>query len=307
MSGPVRANRAGSLIRPNGGNFQAESQGGGTKRSWDIVPKGSTADSGGSWVIAPKPKWTGVGPVGNKSPGQGSAPSSMAFPEPTNNGPKRTSSTATHVRAPEANPPSSTRVRAPSAPDPAPAATPNPTPGPQNPGGPSAAPGQGGATLGDWVNAAGAIVDMANSVMGNGNMGYGNMGYGDTGYGDTGGSYTYPASNAVYEDSCPSNVTGAVVSEVPANPSPIAQLHIGIVNPAENGVALQFLLDGQLQTLEAGTRVDFTAVRPVEIKFDRGEQFGRGRYKLTEYLYTFRPSDHGWELYRSQYVTPTQQ
>lgn len=301
MSGPDRANRVGSLIRPNGGNWQVVPKIGGAKRSWDIVPKGVAADSGGSWVVAPK--WTGVGPVGNKSPGQGSAPPSMAFPEPNHNGPQRTSPSSTRARAPEANPPSSTCVRAPSAPDPTPGTTPNP--GPQNPGG-SAAPG--GPSLGDWVAAAGAIVDMANSVTGNGNMGYGNVGYGDTGYGemgygDAGGSYAYdPTCTTVYEGSYPSNMVGSVVSDVPANPSPVTPMNIAIVNPTANGVALQFLLDGQLQTLEAGTRLDFTVARPVEIKFDRGEQFGRGRYQLTGYLYTFRPSDRGWELYRSQYV-----
>jgi hypothetical protein len=168
--------------------------------------------------------------------------------------------------------------------------------------------------LGDWVNAAGAIVDMANSVMGNGNMGYGDGGYGDMDYGDGGyggagasyGDYC-PANSAAYEDSYAGYPTGSLVSDVPTNPSPAARMNIAIVNPTENGVALQFLLDGQLQTLEAGTRVDFTAVRPVEIKFDRGEQFGRGRYQLTGYLYKFRPTDHGWELYRAPYVAPTQQ
>lgn len=287
ITGFGSANRAGSVPRPARLNWQFAPKNAGKKRSWEIVQKGSAADIGG-----------------NKSPGQGSAPPSMAFLEPKDNGPKRTSSSSTHVRAPEANPPSSAWVQAPSAPDKAPGTTPGQTPGPQNPG----APGPSGATLGDWVNAAGAIVDMANSMTGNGNMGYGDTGYGDTGYGDAGGSYTDdPVCTDVYEDGYPGNATGYVVSDVPANPSPAARMNIAIVNPTANGVALQFLLDGQPQTLEAGTRVDFTAVRPVEIKFDRGEQFGRGRYQLTEYLYTFRPSDRGWELYRAKYVAPTQQ
>jgi hypothetical protein len=122
------------------------------------------------------------------------------------------------------------------------------------------------------------------------------MGYGDMGYGDAEGSYTYdPECTDVYEDGYPGNATGYVVSDVPANPSPAARMNIAIVNPTANGVALQFLLDGQLQTLEAGTRVDFTAVRPVEIKFDRGEQFGR-TVSADQYLYTFRRPTTGRTL-----------
>ncbi len=248
ITGFGSANRAGAVARPIRGNWQFAPKNAGKKRSWEIVQKGSAADIGG-----------------NKSPGQGSAPPSMAFPEPNGNGPKRTPPSTTHVRAPEANPPSSAWVQAPSAPDKAPGTTPGQTPGPQNPAGSSGAPGPDGANLGDWVNAAGAIVNMATGMMGNGNMGNGNMGYGDAGYGDAQerSSYTYdPECTDVYEDGYPGNATGYVVSDVPANPSPAARMNIAIVNPTANGVALQFLLDGQPQTLEAGTRVDFTAVRP---------------------------------------------
>ena len=291
ITGFGSANRAGAVQRPARLNRSFAPKSVGKKRSWEIVQKGSAADIGG-----------------NKSPGQGSAPSSMAFPEPSGTGPKRTPSNSTRVRAPEANPSSSTRVRAPSAPDPAPGTTPGTTPGSPIPSDSPGAPGPSGASLGEWLTAAGAIADMASGMMGQGNAGYGDAGYGDAGYGDAGGSYTNdPEYTDVYENSDPDNATGAVVCEVPANPSPAARINIAVVNPTANGVTLQFLLDGQPHTLEAGTRIDFTVTRPIEIKFDRGEQFGRGRYKLTEYLYTFRPTDHGWEIYRAPYVAPTQQ
>lgn len=200
------------------------------------------------------------------------------------------------VRAPEANPPSSIHIRAPEAPNVAPGLKPNPAPGPQNS---NQKPVKPQPTVDDWVAAAGAIVGMASSMMDRGNAGYGHPSYDDTDYG--------AAGNASPETDAYPPLADAAAGEVPTNPPPAARMRIAIVNPEDNEVALHFLLDGQPQTLEAGMRIDYTVTRPVLIKFSRGAQFGVGRYRLDEHLYKFRPTDHGWELYRSPYVAATQQ
>jgi hypothetical protein len=304
LSAPGRTNRASTWIRPNRGTWQVVPQSGGTQRSWEVVPKGVASENGGSWVVVPK--GSDAATSGTKSPGFGKTPPTKGFPEPNTNAPQNTSPSSLRVRAPEANPPSTTRVRAPEAPHVAPGAAPNPGPGSQNPTGTSGPPSP---TLGDWVAAAGAIAGMASGMMSYGDAGYADACYEEANYGGTGSSYEDDgaASTASYEADAYTYPVDAAAGDVPSNPLPAARMHVAIVNPTENEVALQFLLDGQPQTLEAGMRIDFTVTRPVLVKFDRGEPFGVGRYRLDQNLYTFRPTDHGWELYRSPYVAPAQQ
>ena len=305
LSAPGRAIRSGESIRPNRGSWQAVRQNSAKKRSWEIVPQGAASESGGTWVIVPK--GSDAATSGTKSPGFGKTPPTKGFPEPSSNGPQRTTASSLRVRAPEANPSNSTRVRAPEAPNATPGPAANPAPGPQNP---DKEPGVPQPALFDWVAAAGAIAGMASGMKSPGDAGYGDTCYNDLGYGEAGSSYEEyddPSDSTSYEadaDAYPANTAG---DGVPSNPLPAARMQIALVNPTENQVSLQFLLDGQPQTLEAGTRFDFTVTSPVQIKFDRGGQLGVGRYRLTENLYTFRPTDHGWELYRSPYVAPAQQ
>jgi hypothetical protein len=69
-----------------------------------------------------------------------------------------------------------------------------------------------------------------------------------------------------------------------------------VVNPAGNGAALAFQVNGQPYTLAAGTQQEVAAGPGVEIVFDRGGQFGVARYSLNEGVYAFTPTASGWEL-----------
>jgi hypothetical protein len=91
---------------------------------------------------------------------------------------------------------------------------------------------------------------------------------------------------------------------VPANPAPKAPNKEGlaIVNPAENEVTLQFVVDGQTTSLRAGFRLELAVSQTRVIEFDRGGSFGQARYSMDEGLYTFNETEQGWELYRSAYV-----
>ena len=80
---------------------------------------------------------------------------------------------------------------------------------------------------------------------------------------------------------------------------------MAIVNPESNGVDLGFIVDGEAATLPKGNRIDMPVSQPRVIEFDRGGSFGTGQYTLDNGLYTFTPTDHGWELYRTPYVAPT--
>jgi hypothetical protein len=69
-----------------------------------------------------------------------------------------------------------------------------------------------------------------------------------------------------------------------------------IVNPANNGAALGFQVNGQPYTLAAGMQQEVIAGPGVEIVFDRGGQFGLARYSLNGGVYAFAPTTSGWEL-----------
>ena len=69
-----------------------------------------------------------------------------------------------------------------------------------------------------------------------------------------------------------------------------------IVNPASNGAALGFQVNGQPYTLAAGMQQEVMAGPGVEIVFDRGGQAGVARYSLNGGMYAFTPTPSGWEL-----------
>jgi hypothetical protein len=71
--------------------------------------------------------------------------------------------------------------------------------------------------------------------------------------------------------------------------------NITISNPTTNGIALSYMLDGQVFTMQPGQiqKLERTAT----IDFNRGGAFGNARYSLTDGVYTFTPSGIGWELY----------
>jgi hypothetical protein len=129
--------------------------------------------------------------------------------------------------------------------------------------------------------------------------------WGDQGYYDDGMS-----AGSYVDDSYAGSVdVGAaqVPPALPANPTPSAAnavANVAIVNPEGNGVDINFLVDGEVATLPSGTRIDLAISQARVIEFDRGGSFGSARYALSDGLYTFTPTDKGWELFRSPYVAP---
>ena len=95
----------------------------------------------------------------------------------------------------------------------------------------------------------------------------------------------------------------AGVSPPPANPPSIvttAREPAQIVNPADNGVTLSFVIDGRAYSVAPGKQEDVLGGPDRVISFDRGGSRGSARYALRAGTYTFTPTDNGWELYHSE-------
>jgi hypothetical protein len=75
---------------------------------------------------------------------------------------------------------------------------------------------------------------------------------------------------------------------------------IKIVNPAKNGVTLNYMLNGSAYTIPPGYSQDLREDRAWVIQFSRGENLDQARYGLQSGVYTFARADHGWELFRSE-------
>ena len=76
---------------------------------------------------------------------------------------------------------------------------------------------------------------------------------------------------------------------------------IKIVNPAKNGVTLNYTLDGNAFTIPPGYSQDLREDRAWVIQFSRGANLDQARYGLQSGVYTFTRTDHGLELYRSEF------
>jgi hypothetical protein len=76
---------------------------------------------------------------------------------------------------------------------------------------------------------------------------------------------------------------------------------IKIVNPAKNGVTLSYTLDGNAFTIPPGYSQDLREDRAWVIQFSRGTNLDQARYGLQSGVYKFARTDHGWELYRSEF------
>ena len=76
---------------------------------------------------------------------------------------------------------------------------------------------------------------------------------------------------------------------------------IKIVNPAKSGVTLSYLLDGNDFTIPPGYSQELREDRAWVIEFSRGANLDQARYGLQSGVYTFTRTDHGWELYRSDF------
>ncbi len=75
---------------------------------------------------------------------------------------------------------------------------------------------------------------------------------------------------------------------------------IKIVNPAKNGVTLNYMLNGSAFTIPPGYSQDLREDRAWVIQFSRGTNLDQARYGLQPGVYKFGRTDNGWELYRSE-------
>jgi hypothetical protein len=76
---------------------------------------------------------------------------------------------------------------------------------------------------------------------------------------------------------------------------------IKIVNPAKNGVTLNYTLDGNAFTIPPGYSQELREDRAWVIEFSRGTNLDQTRYGLQSGVYTFAGTDQGWELYRGEF------
>ena len=100
---------------------------------------------------------------------------------------------------------------------------------------------------------------------------------------------SYPVYPVVYREP-------AVVYTAP-NPAPMP-ISVTLVNPPSTGTPLSFTIRGTQYTLEPGARQELHFGGPRTIEFDRGAPYGIARISLTEGVFAFTATDHGWTLRR---------
>ena len=74
-----------------------------------------------------------------------------------------------------------------------------------------------------------------------------------------------------------------------------------IMNPAVNGVGIDYLVNDQNYSTPSGYNQTMSGSGNWLAQFNRGPGFGDARYNLTEGTYYFAATDHGWELYRRDF------
>ena len=130
--------------------------------------------------------------------------------------------------------------------------------------------------------------------VGNAPYGYGGYGYGG-GYGYNPYYYSPPVvrQNYYYYDDTPQQ------TYVPA--APYSGPGVTVRNPVGSKVKLAYLLDDSAeQEISAGETQRLTEKGSYIVSFDRGGKHGTARYTITEGLYEFTMTEHGWELYRQK-------
>jgi hypothetical protein len=125
---------------------------------------------------------------------------------------------------------------------------------------------------------------------------YGDYYYPSYGYGY---GYSYP-SYGYYGYSYPTYGDSYSVAR-PVSPNPPASVGVAkIFSPRDSGVTLSYSLNDSTFTIPPGASQTVNLDRLWVISFDRGGQFGRAEYSLQPGLYTFAPTDRGWELFRTR-------
>jgi hypothetical protein len=74
---------------------------------------------------------------------------------------------------------------------------------------------------------------------------------------------------------------------------------IRIVNPSDSQATINYSVNDYDYQIAPGSEQDLAADQQWVIAFNRGENDGDAQYTLAPGVYTFGPSDHGWELYHT--------
>ena len=147
--------------------------------------------------------------------------------------------------------------------------------------------------------------------VGNTPYGYGNgWGYGYGGYGR--GYYNPPVYRNYYydddDDYVPQAVPQPTYRQAYTPAKPYSGPGVTVRNPAGSDVKLVYLLDDQREfEIAAGETQKLMEKRSYVVSFDRGGEHGTARYTISEGVYEFTVTNHGWELYRQKDVSAEKQ
>lgn len=108
--------------------------------------------------------------------------------------------------------------------------------------------------------------------------------------------YTY-GSGSGYGYGSGYGTTVVVPPNPPVNPPVVAGDPTQLVYPPTASGPLSYTLNGYPYTIRPGESQTLNPGSWV-LEFDRGDGFGTARYTLAGGVFTFGPSDHGWEVYR---------
>ena len=92
---------------------------------------------------------------------------------------------------------------------------------------------------------------------------------------------------------------------VPVVAAPLPQISVQIVNPAQNGVAMPFNIQGQAYWLAPGTQQDLLVTPGSVIQFSRGSSLGVAAYSLQPGIFSFSATPGGWELFQQPTIPST--
>jgi hypothetical protein len=91
---------------------------------------------------------------------------------------------------------------------------------------------------------------------------------------------------------------GEPVPEAPGDVTKRVKDGVLIMNPVENGTALEYVVANTNYKMEPSFTQHLPAGRTWVIEFDRGEGKGTAKYTLSDGTYAFGSSDNGWELFK---------
>jgi hypothetical protein len=96
----------------------------------------------------------------------------------------------------------------------------------------------------------------------------------------------------------PANTTQESSGASTASPPPSVRVSVTILNSAETGGPVNYVVEGAVYTTESGESQRILVSPSSAILYDRGAEFGVQRYTLSSGVYEFRVSEKGWALYK---------